>query len=287
MMFGSIIAGGTSIGGGAVAFPVFTKLLNVSPYDAKVFSLAIQSVGMSAASVAIWLTKIRVEWRTIIWATIGGAFGIGIGLAFFSSFFPPELIKMSFTMMIASLPFSLIISGKKRQYHLQVESWSFRERFIFFLTGLLGGIMSSLVGNGIDILTFSVMVLLFRISEKVATPTTVILMAINALIGFALQVFVFKDFTEPVYSYWLAAIPVVVIGAPFGSMVCSLLPRQTIVNILIALILIELFTSLLIIPLSLTIVSVSLIIFIFFSCFNYWMYCTDIFAVKSIKIKDR
>ncbi len=43
MMFGSIIAGGTSMGGGAVAFPVFTKLLNVSPHDAKVFSLAIQS----------------------------------------------------------------------------------------------------------------------------------------------------------------------------------------------------------------------------------------------------
>jgi uncharacterized membrane protein YfcA len=44
-----------------------------------------------------------------------------------------------------------------------------------------GGLMSGLVG--IDIVTFSVMVLLFRISEKIATPTSVILMALNAVIG--------------------------------------------------------------------------------------------------------
>ena len=49
MIFGSMIAGGTSMGGGAVAFPVLTKLLHVSAHDSKVFSLAIQSVGMTAA----------------------------------------------------------------------------------------------------------------------------------------------------------------------------------------------------------------------------------------------
>ncbi|MDJ0775700.1 MAG: hypothetical protein QNJ49_20130 [Mastigocoleus sp. MO_167.B18] len=40
MIFGSIIAGGTSMGGGAVAFPVFTKVLHLPPAEAKVFSLA-------------------------------------------------------------------------------------------------------------------------------------------------------------------------------------------------------------------------------------------------------
>ncbi|MDJ0901719.1 MAG: hypothetical protein QNJ55_23255 [Xenococcus sp. MO_188.B8] len=55
MVFGSEIAGETSVGGGAVAFPVFTKVLHIAPQDAKLFSLAIQSVGMTAASVAIIL----------------------------------------------------------------------------------------------------------------------------------------------------------------------------------------------------------------------------------------
>jgi hypothetical protein len=52
MIFGSIIAGATSEGGGAIAFPVFTKILQIPASDAKIFSLAIQSVGMLAASIA-------------------------------------------------------------------------------------------------------------------------------------------------------------------------------------------------------------------------------------------
>ncbi|MCK5889994.1 MAG: sulfite exporter TauE/SafE family protein, partial [Methylococcales bacterium] len=53
MVFGSFIAGATSEGGGAIAFPVFTKVLAMPPFDAKVFSLAIQSIGMMAATVTI------------------------------------------------------------------------------------------------------------------------------------------------------------------------------------------------------------------------------------------
>lgn len=65
MIFGSIVAGGTSMGGGAVAFPVFTKVLHVPYQEAKVFSLAIQSIGMSAASLTIVAMKTQVEWRFV------------------------------------------------------------------------------------------------------------------------------------------------------------------------------------------------------------------------------
>ena len=65
MVFGSFIAGATSEGGGAIAFPVFTKILQISPLDAKVFSLAIQSVGMTAATITIIVLRIKVEWRVI------------------------------------------------------------------------------------------------------------------------------------------------------------------------------------------------------------------------------
>jgi hypothetical protein len=53
MVFGSLVGGGTSEGGGAIAFPIFTKLLHIAPRDARNFSLAIQSVGMGAASLSI------------------------------------------------------------------------------------------------------------------------------------------------------------------------------------------------------------------------------------------
>ena len=46
MIFGAFIAGSTSEGGGAVAFPVMTLLLHIIPEVSRDFSLMIQSVGM-------------------------------------------------------------------------------------------------------------------------------------------------------------------------------------------------------------------------------------------------
>jgi len=270
MIFGSMIAGGTAMGGGAVAFPVFTKILDITPHDAKMFSLAIQAIGMTAASLTIFFTKLKVEWRIILWGSLGGGCGLYLGAVFLAP--PPELIKMSFTAMVTSFAMVLLIQNHKDQkYHLMMPIWTVRERTILLIVGFLGGIMSGLVGNGIDIFIFAVMVLLFRISEKVATFTSVILMAINSLAGFALHVFILQDFTEPVRSYWLAAIPVVVVGAPIGAMICKFLSRKTIVNILVSLIFIELITSLLLISLELVTVFSFLIILILFLYLNYWM----------------
>jgi uncharacterized membrane protein YfcA len=88
MIFGSLIAGATSEGGGAIAFPVFTKILDISPHDAKVFALAIQSVGMTAASLFIIINRVAVEWRVIFWAGFGGIFGIIIGTGILAPIFP-------------------------------------------------------------------------------------------------------------------------------------------------------------------------------------------------------
>ena len=53
-----------------------------------------------------------------------------------------------------------------------------------FISGIVGGAFSALAGSGVDICSFSVLCLLFRVSEKVATPTSVVLMAINTCVGF-------------------------------------------------------------------------------------------------------
>lgn len=95
------------------------------------------------------------------------------------------------------------------------------------------------------------MVLLFRINEKVATPTSVVLMTFNTLVGFSLFLFFLDGFNDTVKGYWLSAIPVVVVGAPLGALICSRLSRETIVHALLILIAIEFITSVMIIPLDL------------------------------------
>ncbi len=272
MIFGSFIAGATSEGGGAVAFPVFTKLLNIPPTTAKIFSLAIQSVGMTMASLMILMLKVKVQWRMLLWASVGGVPGIFLSISILSSLIEPEVTKMSFTAMVSSFAVTLaILRFKGRGYNEDLNEFTGTEKLILLAAGFVGGLMSGLVGNGIDIICFSVMVLLFRIRESVATPTSVILMAINAIVGFALHVYYFQDFTPLIRNYWLAAIPVVIIGAPLGAFFCSKLNNDIIALILIVLILVELISSLWIIPLTKSVVVFSLAIGLVFAVAYYVM----------------
>ncbi|NEO73766.1 MAG: sulfite exporter TauE/SafE family protein [Moorea sp. SIO3H5] len=277
MVFGSMVAGATSMGGGAVAFPALTKWLHVSPPDAKLFSLAIQSIGMSAASFTIVAMKTPVEWKLIRWVSLGGIPGIFMGTAFLAPLLPPEVIKISFTMMVSSFALILIhLNLTKAERKFTIEHWGKREKILSIVVGLMGGMISGLVGSGMDVFAYSVMVLLFGLCEKVSTPTSVILMAINAVTGFLIHNFILGDFVTPVSNYCLAAVPVVVVGAPTGAILCSLMKRQMVVGILISLIVIELLTSLLLIPLTTSVVSAGFFALILFTSFYYLMYRTKL-----------
>jgi len=272
MTVGSLIAGATSEGGGAIAFPVFTKALHIDPQNAKVFSLAIQSIGMTAASLTIIMLRIRVAWRFILWASLGGLPGLCVGTLLIAQLLPAALVKMLFTAMIVSFALALLLlNTQKRRYSLYLPKLYGAEKGIILITGFIGGTMTGLVGSGIDIICFSVMVLFFRLTEKVSTPTSVILMAITAIAGFMLHYFVTDSFNTTVKMYWLAAIPVVVIGAPLGVYICSRMRNEHIAFILLFLIAIELLSSLLLIPLTTDIAIASLTVFLLFSFAYYQM----------------
>ena len=143
---------------------------------------------------------------------------------------------------------------------------------MIFLAGMLGGAMSGIVGNGIDMSVFVVMVLLFRMSEKTATPTSVILMAFNAMAGFAVQLMVLDDFSPTITAWWLAAVPVVAVGAPLGAVLCSLMPRVLIAKILIGLILLELVSTLVLFSFSTPVLLGACAVLVLFSYANFRMF---------------
>ena len=91
---------------------------------------------------------------------------------------------------------------------------------------LAGGITSALTGVGIDMMLYTVLVLLYRMDLKAAVPTSVIIMAATSLMGTALHLFI-GDFPPEVFHNWLAAAPVVILGAPLGAFFCSVVPRRT------------------------------------------------------------
>lgn len=272
MIFGSIIAGATSEGGGAIAFPVFTKILQIPASDAKIFSLAIQSVGMLAASIAIVMMRVKVLWRVITWVSLGGILGMLIGAFFLAPVLAPTMIRVLFTVLAVSLALTLFfLNAGFRLSNAAMPEISLKEVSILLIVGVLGGTVSSLVGTGIDMVCFSVLVLLFRVCESVATPTSVILMAINSLMGVLLHLFVLGGINVQVQAYWLASVPVVVVGAPLGAYFCSRMHHLHIRYVLIALIFIELFSSLWILDLDVPLIIFSVSLLILCSSLMIWM----------------
>lgn len=235
MMVGSFIAGATSEGGGAVAFPVMTLFLDVPPGTARDFSLMIQTIGMNSAAFAIFYMGVRVERHALLFSTLGGALGVILGLEFVADHISPNFAKMLFVSCWLAFAFGLywVNRYRDREVHLSITNFLPRHALLLFSTGIVGGLISSITGSGLDIATFALLVLRLRISERVATPTSVALMAFNAAIGFGYKAtFMEGGMDAAAWNYWYVAVPVVTLGAPFGAWYIKSKSREFIAGIL-------------------------------------------------------
>lgn len=273
MAFGSFIAGATSEGGGAVAFPVMTLLFGIAPSVARDFSLMIQSVGMTAATVTILYTGIQVEHRSLLWSGLGGALGMIFGLEFIAGKLPPAFAKMLFTSTWLAFAFALYMINRyhAREVHLSIRNFRSRTALVLFGTGVAGGVISSITGSGLDITTFALLVLRLGISEKVATPTSVILMACNAVIGFAWKGFAGGGMAPEAWSYWWVCVPVVVVGAPLGAWFIRERSRHFVSGILYTSILVQFVSALVIIPMTVPLAAFSVAVLSAGILFFRWM----------------
>lgn len=264
MIFGSFVAGASSEGGGAIAYPAMTLLFDIGPDVARNFSFAIQSFGMTFAAIWIFLSKIKIEKHYLLIAGIGGSIGIVLGSYFVVPLITPSYAKMMFVSFWLSFGMALWVVNfvRKRDSKEKLPKLTTYQKVELLLIGVLGGIFSSVFGNGIDICTFAFVVLKYGLSEKVATPTSVILMASNAIIGTLLNVFVLDTMQAEAINYLLVCLPVVIFGAPMGAFVINQIGRKSIAILLITIIVIQFITALIIIQPSLPNILFSLGIFL-------------------------
>ena len=194
MVFGSIVAGSTPQGGGAVAFPVFTKVLNVPTEIARTFSLCIQAVGMSAAALSIIINRRPVEWRSVgittAAAVVGflsvGFLGSHAALPYRPAALPGPYVKITFTIVLTAMAF-VVYTGTRvrlREVHRVLPPLNARMATTLVVVGMLGGIASALVGSGSDVFVYLGLVVFFTIDPKVGVPSSVICMAILSIVGF-------------------------------------------------------------------------------------------------------
>ena len=234
MVLGSFVAGATAAGGGAIAFPALTLLLTVAPADARDFALCIQSVGMTAASLLIVYRSIPVDWAVLRLLSLPGLIGLIAGNQWIVPLLDSRRAKLSFGTIWFAFAIALYFVNATANFHRREKTdltLSKNKAFII-MTALCGGLLTACFGSGADLALFSLIVLYFGLCEKVATPTSVIAMAFLSIMGTATR-FLTSTVATQTLDRWIACVPVVIIGAPLGAYVCSILSRQRVVNLLI------------------------------------------------------
>ena len=268
MVFGSFVAGSTPQGGGAVAFPVFTKVLDVPSSVARTFSLSIQAIGMGSAALVIIVGRRRVVWRAIAIAAPSAVVGFLLtavvaadrSTPFWDARLPGPYVKITFTLILAGMAWLVFLGSRVpvRRVDFELPAGNRRVDGALVLGGALGGAASALVGSGADVLLYLVVVVLFGIDPRVGVPTSLVVMATVSVVGALvlglidgqLDTVVVDDRVvevggqaiDPrpvgeadVLGMWLAAIPVVAWGAPLGSWVASRLSARQLVAFVVAL----------------------------------------------------
>jgi uncharacterized membrane protein YfcA len=227
MAIGSYVAGSTPMGGGTVGFPVIVLLMDLPATLGRDFSFAIQSVGMTSASIYILCKRQELEWPMLRAALLGSLLGTPLGILYVAPLASDLFIKLLFASMWCS--FGLLHLRRIREitsYEGMTPHDVAFDHKVGFAVGLLGSLsVASITGVGIDMMIYMVLVLWCHADLKIAIPTSVLLMAFTSLTGIATKT-VLGDIQPGTFENWLAAAPVVAVGAPFGAMVVSRIGRR-------------------------------------------------------------
>lgn len=217
MVLGAFVAGLTPEGGGAVAFPILSVFFQIDRVLARDFSLMIQSIGMTSASIFILTHPNAVlrHYRPLL-AAIPVAFaGFVLGMHTVQNL-PVYLIQALFLSLITTFAIAYVF-GDHRGDRPALEVRKTSDWVLLGGVLVLGGLCASLFGTGADILLYALLVTRFGLREKTATYHSVILMAALSVLGFAYRHFVDHGLTADQVRTWLCAYPVVLFMAPFGA----------------------------------------------------------------------
>jgi len=227
MALGSYVAGSTPMGGGTIGFPILVLLFEFPASLGRDFSFAIQSIGMTSASIFILSRRQPLAWSMLKGAMVGSLVGTPIGVFFIAPLIPDLWIKVVFAVIWASFGvLHLYRIGEIAAHEGMIEfdeRWDLR---VGFFAGIFSAVtVVAVTGVGIDMVIYATLVLLCRCDLKIAIPTSVILMAFTSLVGIAVKS-LFGDVQPGVFEHWLAAAPVVALGAPLGVFMVALLGRK-------------------------------------------------------------
>lgn len=223
---GSYVAGSTPMGGGTVGFPILVLLFDQPAQLGRDFSFAVQSIGMVSASIFILSRRQPLEWNLLAPAMLGSLIGTPLGILYVAPLVPELAIKLLFAVIWAS--FGVLHLYRTREFCAaqgMAKPMPIFDRRLGFALGLGSGMtVAAITGVGIDMVLYAALVLLRRADLKIAIPSSVLIMAFTSLVGIGFKATV-TGIQPGVYENWLAAAPVVALGAPLGVFIVNRIGR--------------------------------------------------------------
>jgi len=279
MLGGSFLSGSSPAGGGAAAFPVFTKALHVPSAVARTFGLLIQSVGMTMAVASILAFRRSIIARAALLGSLAAVAGFVLTVLVFGKpddlFWPLSIgtpwVKATFSIVLATTSIMMILHSRRADHHhVGSPHWTRRHDIGVIVAAAAGGVLSAMAGTGANILVFLFLVVLVDVNPKVALPTAIIVMTAVSIVGLImfgiydgqLNIGLAEDRVVSVngqpadlgaseadlLGLWLAAIPVAAWGAPLGSLAASLVKARALVVFVAILAGTEVITTIILVP---------------------------------------
>lgn len=227
MALGSYAAGSTPMGGGTIGFPILVLLFDQPAQLGRDFSFAVQSIGMTSASIFILSRRQPLAWAMLKGSMVGSLIGTPLGIFLVAPLIPSLWIKLLFAIVWGSFGILHLLRIGEISSHEGMtdfdERWDWRVGLS--IGALSGAFVAAVTGVGIDMVLYTVLVLLCRADLKIAIPTSVVIMAFTSLVGIATKA-AFTGVQPGVFENWLAAAPIVILGAPLGAFMVDYIGRR-------------------------------------------------------------
>jgi len=244
MIPGSLVAGSTAMGGGTVAFPILVLILHQPPSNARNFGLLIQGLGMSSAMFFMIGRKIQLPFRFLLGSTVGAPIGLLLGTFLVGPHVENSITKLLFSCLWMSFGL-LILFGSAELCGLKgaPPPNTANTQRIGLLVGVIGGLVVGIIGVGVELCVYVVMVLIYRTDLRIAIPTAVCAAALASAEGVALHMWL-GDIERRSVMDLLAAGPLAIFGAPAGAWLASVVPRTRLLYFVAALCVFQFFWTL-------------------------------------------
>jgi uncharacterized membrane protein YfcA len=215
------------ISAGAVSGPLLLTDGQTTVSAARNLAFALQAVGLTSAATLIISRRADVDWRTLGWAAVGCLIGTPLGMVAWGS--SREIAEALSLYVILWGGFGLAVLHWRKLINEgsdDPELCGRKAGLLALASGFVGGFgVSSILGAGVALPFYLVLVLLRRLSARTAINTSILLMALNSFLGlfFGMRS---GGIDHVGFHVWLSVAPLACVAVPLGLLVVNRVPSR-------------------------------------------------------------